>query len=93
MKVQRTFGEILKSKRKANNWTQSELAKKLGTHQNMIALYERNKVNPTLFILTDLADIFECSLDELVGRVSPKQTNVYIIPDDLVINGITFTRK
>ena len=48
--------------------TQSELADKLGVNQSMIALYESGKRTPSVDALILIADIFNCSLDELCER-------------------------
>ena len=48
--------------------TQAELALLLGTSRQVYANYE-NKINePSLDMLARLADIFECSIDYLLGR-------------------------
>lgn len=64
----KTFGEILREKRKDKEWSQQELADKLGVRKGSIGNWENDKNVPDIFTCTDLADIFDCSLDELVGR-------------------------
>ena len=54
--------------RKANNLTQEELSKQLGGSKNLISNYENGISTPDIYTLVKLADIFDITLDELVGR-------------------------
>lgn len=54
--------------RKANNLTQEELSKQLGGSKNLVSNYENGISTPDIFTLVKLADIFDLTLDELVGR-------------------------
>ena len=47
--------------RKANNLTQEELS-------NLVSNYENGISTPDIYTLVKLADIFDITLDELVGR-------------------------
>jgi len=59
----------LKELRKQRNWTQQKLAEKAGLSFNAITKIEQGAAkHPTLKTLLKLADTFEISLDELVGR-------------------------
>ncbi|MBC1796059.1 helix-turn-helix domain-containing protein [Listeria booriae] len=65
-----TFGDRLKSLRKKNKITQSELAKKLGISQVTISKYENNIIEPDNANLTVLAETFDTSIDYLLGRTN-----------------------
>lgn len=54
--------------RKANNLTQEELSKQLGGSKNLVSNYENVISTPDIYTLVKLADIFDITLDELVGR-------------------------
>lgn len=54
--------------RKANNLTQEELSKQLGGSKNLVSNYENGISTPDIYTLVKLADIFDISLDELIGR-------------------------
>lgn len=59
----------LKDLRKERNWTQQILAEKAGVSFNAVTKIEQGAaVHPTLKTLLKLAEAFEVSLDELVGR-------------------------
>ena len=54
--------------RKANILTQEELSKQLGGSKNLVSNYENGISTPDIYTLVKLADIFDTTLDELVGR-------------------------
>ena len=58
----------LKNLRKSAGVSQAELAKAIGTTQQNINKYENTDCNPSIEILTRLADYFHTSIDYLVGH-------------------------
>ena len=48
--------------------TQGELAEKLGGKKSLVSNYESGYSVPDIFTLVALADIFDVSIDELIGR-------------------------
>ena len=62
------YGKELKAHREKRNITQSELAQKTGIHQSTISLWEDNRRTPTIENCVALADFYEISVDELIGR-------------------------
>lgn len=62
------YGEALKYQRETHNLSQSELAKQTGLKQQMISWWEANKGLPNIDFCVKLADFYEITLDELVGR-------------------------
>ena len=48
--------------------TQGELAEKLGGKKSLVSNYENGYSVPDIFTLVALADIFDVSVDELIGR-------------------------
>ncbi len=58
----------IKFYRKQLGLTQEQLAKMLNGKKSLISNYENNHSIPDIFTLIKLADIFNISLDELVGR-------------------------
>ncbi|MDE5548087.1 MAG: helix-turn-helix domain-containing protein [Clostridia bacterium] len=63
------YGEALKHQRELSNLTQTELAKATGLKQQMISHWEANKGLPNIDFCVRLAEYYNISLDELVGRV------------------------
>lgn len=62
------IGENLQKYRKVNNMTQEDLADKCGVSRQAIAKWENSESVPTVDKLIYLAEIYNVTLDELVGR-------------------------
>lgn len=58
----------LRELRLFSNLTQSEVAQKLATTQTTIGKYERGELQPSIETLIKLSELFECSIDYLLGR-------------------------
>lgn len=54
--------------RKQQKWTQEELAKRLGVERSAVAKWESGKSQPQAARLVALAEIFGCTVDEILGR-------------------------
>lgn len=84
------LGDNIKSYRIALGLSQSELGAKLGLSSSTIGMYEQNRRAPDIDILKQMAVVFSCSVDELIGFNS----------DGIVFDGLgadekafTFTQK
>ena len=62
------LGENIKFFRKSSGLTQEALGKLLNGGKSLISNYETGYSTPDISVLIKLADIFNISLDELVGR-------------------------
>lgn len=60
------FGEQLRTLRNSQKMTQKELAGMLGISPSTIGMYEQNRRIPDIKTLTQIASIFEVSLDTLL---------------------------
>ena len=67
------IGLRLQRIRKQNGVSQEELATKLHVQRQTISSYERGVSTPDIYILIAMADYFEVSVDELVGRNRKKK--------------------
>lgn len=67
-----TWGEHMENKlrvyRAMNDITQEQLAKEIGVTRQTINAIERQRYNPSLELAFDLADYFDCSVEELFPR-------------------------
>lgn len=61
------FGNNLKTLRLKKNWTQAQLAQKLGITKSVISAYETGIRLPSYDILIHIAKIFNVSTDYLLG--------------------------
>lgn len=62
------FSENLKGLRRAKGIGQAELAKALNVSAKSISHWETGYTEPSIAQLISLADYFDVSLDELLGR-------------------------
>ncbi len=56
----------LKNVRKSKNITQKVLATKLNMDQSTISKYEKNIINPNALMLKKLAQMLDCTVDDLL---------------------------
>ena len=63
------FAKRLLELRKQKGLSQTELAKQIGVHKNVLGKYERDDVKPSIDIAIKIADFFGVSLDYLTGKV------------------------
>ena len=63
-----SVGGKIYSLRMARRMTQEQLAGELCVSPAAVSKWERNLANPNIEMLWALADLFECTIDELVGR-------------------------
>lgn len=56
----------LKELRMERNWTQGQLAKKMGVTRTAVVKWESGKAYPTAEKLIELARIFKCQVDYLL---------------------------
>lgn len=54
--------------RKQNNYSQADLAKKVGISRTIVGNYERNTNTPSIDILVKIAHVFNVSIDYLIGE-------------------------
>lgn len=66
--TRKTVGQILYEKRKARKWTIKKLAEKIDCRPTTLSSWELGKAYPNAIFLASLADVFQCTIDELCGR-------------------------
>ena len=70
------FHESLKRHRLNAGLTQVEVAKEIGISPRAYQHYETGTREPNITALIKFADLFDISLDELIGRTFPKDSLV-----------------
>ena len=63
--ISKKFSENLQKFRKRCNFTQEMLAEKLGVTFQAVSKWENAKAAPDIFLLPEIATIFECTIDQL----------------------------
>ena len=72
--------QSLKYLRKHNGYTQEQLASAIGATKRQIGAWERGENDLPLDYAVEIADLFGCTLDDLVG--ADKRTNNKLTPDE-----------
>ena len=67
-RIMKIFEKNLYEQRKLNKLTQREMAEKLGITQPSYIRYENGSAEPKQEILVKIADVFDVSVDYLMGR-------------------------
>lgn len=62
------IGKAIRKMRTSRGLTQRELERKIGASRGMMWHWEDGQFAPTAFFLCGMADVLECSVDELLGR-------------------------
>ena len=70
-----TLAERLFALRKAQKWTRKTVAEKIGTAERTYQRYENAEREPTASVLMALADLYNTSIDYLVGRTDNPDIN------------------
>lgn len=65
-KILRHFGDKVKKLRKANGWSQEELAKRAGLHRTYIGSIERSERNVSLINIEKIAKALNTNLKKLL---------------------------
>ncbi len=78
------IGRLISKLRKEHNLTQVELADQLGISYQAVSNWERGDSMPDISKLSELATIFNVSIDELLGHTKQADTIKEIIADKVV---------
>ncbi|WP_239106915.1 helix-turn-helix domain-containing protein [Flavobacterium macrobrachii] len=81
-----SFEKRIAELRKEKKISQEELSKKIGVHQNVIGRYERGEAKPSIEVATAIADVFNVSLDYLVGKTE------FIVDEDITNRILTIQK-
>ena len=66
------LGKTIQTLRKLKNLTQNELAEKLFVSYQAVSQWENGNTNPDISILSNIADVFGITIDELFDRPKPE---------------------
>ena len=87
----------IKEFREEAQWTQKELAEKIGNVQRNVSNWENGSSEPDCATIVKLAEIFDVSIDELFGRENLSPTHQPAIGIDYnilkLIRQLTDTQK
>ena len=77
------FGTNIKEFRTKKGMTQKDLANELNVTAQAVSRWENNEVEPSISTINQMAELFNCSIDELFGKVKKEETKQ---DDNIIIN-------
>ena len=84
-----TIGENIADLRKKKGWTQAEFGEMLGVSNQAVSKWESGMSMPDIMLLPHIAEVFECSIDELFDYLPKKErADLHILPGDFDCGGI-----
>ena len=66
------------------NWTQVQLAQKLGVTKQTVSNWENDNIQPSIDMLIKISNIFNVSTDYLLGLTPTNSINVDGLPTEFV---------
>ncbi len=66
------LADNLKRLRKKQGWSQTQLAKQIGSHLSHVNRIETGKYNPSLEVVQKLPSVFDVSIDYLISDTTKK---------------------
>lgn len=72
-KLKMIFSRRIRELRKEKNWSQEELAKKIGSDARQISRYENGKITPSIDAIIKLAEVFDISVDYILFEAAMKR--------------------
>ena len=80
--MEQTLGKRIAQNRKNLGLTQDQLAEKLGVTAQAVSKWENDQSCPDINILPQLAEIFNISVDELLGREPKATVQTQVVEDE-----------
>ncbi|MDY0100608.1 MAG: helix-turn-helix transcriptional regulator [Bacilli bacterium] len=76
--MKETLGQRISKLRKSKDLTQEQLGQKVGVTSQAVSKWENDTSAPDIMLLVDLANIFEVSVDELLGNIKINETPIIV---------------
>ena len=84
-----SIGKNIARLRKEMGLTQGELGEKIGVSNQAVSKWESEMCSPDIMLLPKLADVFECSIDDLFDYLPKKErADLHILPGNFDCNGM-----
>lgn len=77
-----TFNDKLIELRKSRGWSQEKIGELVNVSRQTVSKWELGLTTPELEKLIELSEIFEISIDELVGKSSPEKSSADVSPSE-----------
>ena len=77
-----SFGEKIKELRTKKGMTQKALAEELNVTSQAVSRWENDEVEPSISTISQMAELFDCSIDELFGKTKAESN----IEENIIVN-------
>lgn len=88
-----TFGQRLARLRKEKDYTQNDIADKVGVTAQAVSKWENDQASPDIDVIVKLADLYDISTDELLGKEKPAVTSFQEKPSKKSLDKMFFRIK
>lgn len=79
------FREVVRALRKERDWSQEDVAERIGVNKMTISGYETGKRRPSFETLDALAQVFDVSFDYLLGNTLERGRYIVRDVDDPIV--------
>lgn len=87
------LGDNIKKERENLGLSREDFAQKIGVSYSAIAMYERGEREPNNEITKKICDLFDCSMDYLMGRTNYRNEIDYLNKNDYLFDEVTSYKK
>ena len=88
-----SFGTRLARLRKEHDYTQNDIADKVGVTSQAVSKWENDQASPDIDIIVKLADLYDITTDELLGKEKPAATSFQEKPTKKSLDKMFFKIK
>ena len=88
-----SFGTRLARLRKEHDYTQNDIADKVGVTSQAVSRWENDQASPDIDIIVKLADLYDITTDELLGKEKPAATSFQEKPTKKSLDKMFFKIK
>ena len=78
-----TWHENMRQLREIRNYSQRELSQLIGVSERTLQRYESGESEPTISVLIKLSQLYDVSIDEIVGNYTTKTINILEIKNSI----------
>lgn len=90
---QLTTGKFIAHKRKEKNFTQEQLAEKLGVSNKTVSKWETGKCMPDYSVIKNLCDELEITVAELMDGECSEEKSVRVYDDEQIVDLLKRTQE
>ena len=91
--AQESFGTRLARLRREHEYTQNDIADKVGVTSQAVSKWENDQASPDIDVIVKLAELYDMTTDELLGKGKPAATSFQEKPSKKSLDKMFFRIK